>query len=62
MIGLIKKLTDQQLDRIRLGRRAKLRMLGRRREESEESPADAETSKMVIPYREKVSSHMAEHR
>ena len=31
MIGLINELTDQQLNRIRLGRRVKLRRLGGRR-------------------------------
>ena len=41
MIGLIKKLTGQQLNRIKLGRRAELRMM-RRRTESEELPAETE--------------------
>lgn len=39
MAGLINKLTGKQLNRIRLGRRAKLRMLGGRAE-SEELPAE----------------------
>lgn len=37
MIGLVNKLTGQQLNRMKLGGKAKLSMLG-----SEESPADQE--------------------
>ena len=37
--GLIKKLTGQWLDKIRLGKRTRLRRLGRRMAESEELPA-----------------------
>lgn len=52
MVGLIKKLADWPIAEqdIRLGGRAKLRMLGGRRTESEESPADAKRSKMAMPY------------
>lgn len=42
LIGLVNKLTGQQLDRIRLGWRTKLKPLGRRTEESEESPVRQE--------------------
>lgn len=38
MIGLVKKVTGQYLDRIKLGGRTRLRTLGRRRMESEELP------------------------
>lgn len=38
VIGLVKKVTGQYLDRIKLGGRTRLRTLGRRRMESEELP------------------------
>lgn len=59
---LIKNLTSQQLDKIRLGGRGKPGMPGQWKADSGELKADAERRKMDMPYWVKVISHMSKNR
>lgn len=59
MIGLTKKLTGQSLDRISLGKGAKLGMLGRR---AKSGVLSRHREKNGMSYREKVPSHTAKQR